>query len=179
MNKLVAVLVIAVILLSFICGILFYQISDLQSQNSDLPDQICQLENQVSELETQLGDLEQQNIELQNQTSALEECLNKASNANLVTITGMKWYYSLMLYYPIDITVQNFGTSDVDGLKLIITTDSGDDQFREIPVGLLKAGETKVINEQFVHTFYQGSDFVFATLMIDELILDIHSVQRN
>ena len=50
MNKLVTVLGIVVILLSIVCGMLCYQIGDVQTQNSTFQNQVSQLENQINEL---------------------------------------------------------------------------------------------------------------------------------
>ena len=61
MNKINAILGIVIILLSGVCGISYYQISDIQSQNSELQSEISQLEERNNELELE-------NHELQNQT---------------------------------------------------------------------------------------------------------------
>ena len=164
MKKLVAVLGIVIVLLSSVCGILCYQlgyqISDMQSQNSALQNQLSQLENQTSELGKQLDDLEDENIQ------------RRASDASQVKITGMSMHYTQMPGSPIDVTVKNFGASDVDGLNLILTTNAGDNHSITVPIGFIYGGEEKTVNKGMYHTFYQESDTIFAALMLGENILD-------
>ena len=74
MNKLVAVLAIIIVVLSAVCGALFYQISGLQSE-SDLQNQIGQLENKMDDLESQINALEVYNSELKENVSDLESNL--------------------------------------------------------------------------------------------------------
>ena len=55
MNKLVAVLIIVIILLGSVCGVLFYQISNMQNQISNLENQTSVLEGQIGEYQNQTG----------------------------------------------------------------------------------------------------------------------------
>ena len=78
MNKLVAVLCVVIVLLSAMCGFLFYQISDVQNQNNILQNQMSQLEkltikheNQIRDIESQLSSIATQNIEIQTSARTL------------------------------------------------------------------------------------------------------------
>ena len=213
MNKLVPVLAVIIILLSGVCGVLFYQISDMQSQNSDLQKQIGQLENQTSKLEDQIDELKNKESDLesqyhnqivqletqigeienryQNQTDQLEKQITELEkqlekeiflrtlpDAKQVNITAFRAYGWNMVSTEVmsfcNVTVQNFGTNDVDGLTIRI---SGVNRFTdwtyggEQEVALLKAGETKNINIESAQSMAFFSD-ITATLMLGDIIID-------
>ena len=170
MNKLVAVLGIVIILLCAGCGILCYQIGDMQSQNSDLQNEIGQLENQVSELELE-------NLELQNQTDELKAYINNVSDASQVRITGITFtptkYVKVIIESNITVTVKNFGTNDVSGLTLWLKDFRSGNYFGEIALETLRAGESQ---NATVGVRRGIGDYVFAyvtTLMLDDVILDL------
>ena len=189
--KLVAGLSFVIILLSAICGVLYYQISEVQSQIGDLENQTSvlerqvseyenqtgQLENQISELETQLDDLEAQNLELLNQTSALEAKLVKVSNASRVRIADTSFNLTAWGTLPpvvagiFSVTVQNFGTNDVDGLNLWVKDSYSGEYFVKRPIGTLKGGEAQNVSSSILLRNTPASGFV-ATLMLDDVILD-------
>jgi type II secretory pathway pseudopilin PulG len=171
MNKLVAVLAIIIILLSGMCGILYYQIGDMQSQNSELQNQIGQLENQVSELELK-------NLELQNQTSELEAQLSNVSSASqLVRIIGIEITGSGMVAWPayvatLNVTIQNFETSDVEGLRLTTSHISGhEDSVFTVSIEFIHAEEVIYVRTNVGWSIAMKPNFV-ATLTLDDIILD-------
>ena len=186
MNKLVAVLAIVIILLSSVCGILCYQIGDLQSQNNELQNQIGQLENQTNELESQLAELELENIELQNQTGELEAKLGALENATvMVKITGfeitgaMKSPDGQGYYSSAEVSLQNFGINDVEGLVLWVNytapieigPDNVDYYMKRVQLGFVQAGETRNVTVGVVWWASYGKQFV-ASLMLDDIVLD-------
>jgi uncharacterized protein YlxW (UPF0749 family) len=164
MRKLASVSFVIIVLLSAVFGVLFYQISDLQNRNSNLQNQITQLENEKNELE--------------NHTRDLEAYVNNVSNANQVKITKMSIAFTQMLLSFVDVTVKNFGTSDVDGLNLTLTNDSGDNMTITLPIGIIHAGEEKHINEGIEHRFFQWSNTFFATIMFDDITLDEYEYDK-
>ena len=179
MKKLVAVLSIVIILLSTVCGVLFYQIGVMQSQNSNLQNQIGQLENQISELETQ-------NLELQNQAGELESQLSALSNATvMVKITGFEITGAMMspdgtaYYSSAKVTLQNFGINDVEGLILWVNytapieirPDNIDYYMKRVQLGLVHAGKTKNATVGVIWEAGYGKKFV-ASLMLDAIVLD-------
>ena len=172
MNRLIAVLGIVIILLGAVCGVVYYQISDMQRQNNDLQNHIGQLENQVSELELQ-------NRELQNQTRELENKLDKVSNASLVRITELTvrhWTSSGFELHNFSLTVQNFGINDAEGLNLSVVDASFNYSIDNVQLELLKAGEAKVVEIREYHSFPGWDPHFVATLVLDDIILDEHSV---
>jgi type II secretory pathway pseudopilin PulG len=193
-NKLVAVLAIVIILLSSVCGILYYQIDDLQSQNSERQNQIGQLENQTDELESQLAELELENLELQNQTGELEAALNALENATvMVKITGFEIAGATLspdgqgYYSSAEVTLQNFGITDVEGLVLWVNytapieigPDNIDYYMKRVQLGLVHAGETRNATVDVVWWAAYGKKFV-ASLMLDDIVLDesVYSTSR-
>jgi uncharacterized protein YoxC len=72
MNRLVAVLSTAVIILSIVYGLLFYQLNVVQSVNSELRSQNVEIRNQLDEVQTQNEELGNQITGLQRQNNELE-----------------------------------------------------------------------------------------------------------
>ena len=83
MKKLVVVLAISTIILGIVSGLLFYQLTSIQSLNSDLGSQNIEIQNQ-------LDDIQINNSELQNQISELEDQISRVTNR--VNITEFKVY---------------------------------------------------------------------------------------
>jgi hypothetical protein len=163
LNKLVAVLAIIIISLSFVCGILYYQIGETQTQNNDLQKQLSQLENQVSELESQL--------------SALSNAMVKITGFE---ITGAMASPDWKAYASsAKVTLQNFGINDVEGLILWVNytapieirPDNIDYYMKRVQLGLVYAGETKNATVGVVWLARYGKQFV-ASLMLDDIVLD-------
>jgi hypothetical protein len=175
MNKLVAGLCIIAILLSAACGIRYYQIGDVQSQNSNLLNQINQLETKNSALESQLDELAQQNLVLENQTSELENRLDEISKTIKVKITGItpkpEIVAPMLLRCDVTVTVRNLGTESVENLNLSVKHISADQPFRTVPTGAINTGETKNITTYVEWGWLEG-DTIVATLTLYDRILD-------
>ena len=67
MNRLSVILTVAVVLLSFVSGFLFYQNNDFQGLNSELRSQNAGIQNQLNDMEIQNSELVNQIGELQNE----------------------------------------------------------------------------------------------------------------
>jgi hypothetical protein len=203
LNKLVAVSGIVIILLGSVCGVLYYQISGMQSQIGDLENQnsalegqvseyqnqTSQLENQIDTLEKQIDDfpfqlnhleykidsLEAQNLELQNQKTVLERELEvKSTNLVRITefnVTRMNFIGGLAALSYVNITVENFGTNDVDGLVIHVDPVDKERVNAGVQVGLLKSGEAQTINTEIIWGFQSEIRTFVATLMLDDVIL--------
>lgn len=173
MKKIVAFFCIIIIFLSIMCGLLFYEIGDVTSQNSNLQNKVAQLERQVSELELD-------NIELQNQIDELDAYIQKISSASLVQITEFNLTGSPVLApaggWTSDaiVTVKNFGTSAIDGLKLVVNS-TGDMTPQERQIDLLDAGEDRTVTIDVFWGMFDYEDVFVATLMLDNVILDVHA----
>ena len=158
MKKLVAILAIIIVLLSVTSGFLFYQISDIQSQISDL-------QNQNSVLEGQIGELEAQYTNLVRITE--------------FTVTGMGFIGGVAVLSYANVTIQNFGINDVNGLTLSIIHPSEENMSRSmVQVGLIKAGEARNIITYVTWGLGASRTFV-ATLMLDDIILHEHTTTRE
>jgi type II secretory pathway pseudopilin PulG len=157
MNKLVAVLAIIIILLSGMCGILYYQIGYMQSQNSELQNQIGQLEAQLS---------------------------NFSSASQLVRIIGIEITGSGMIAWPayvatLNVTIQNFETSDVEGLRLTTSHISGhEDSVFAVSIELIHAEEVIYVRTNVGWSIAMKPNFV-ATLTLDDIILDKRYFSRK
>ena len=159
MNKLVAVLGIVIILLSAVCGILYYQIGDMQSQNSDLQNQIGQLENQVSELESQLDETETQ--------------LGNVTFAKITGLTtfGFDPWGGTAIFTTANVTVENLASGRLFGSELWIKHTSMDDYGNRMELEPLDAGETRTVSIAVIYNSGEEGNFV-ATLKLDGIILD-------
>lgn len=155
----VAVLVVLLAISLTLTAFEYSNVLSLQSENSNFQNQITQLETQINELEA---------------------CLRNVSNARKVYITQFaiaEWNNAsgLLGMVVANVTVQNFGSYDVENLRLSVRHESlWDSPHTGDPVGLLKSGETQKVS---VLAFWQlpsdGEIETFiATLMLDEIILD-------
>ena len=157
MNKLVAVLAIIIILLSGMCGILYYQIGYMQSQNSELQNQIGQLEAQLS---------------------------NVSSASQLVRIIGIEITGSGMVAFPayvatLNVTIQNFETSDVEGLRLTTSHISGhEDSVFAVSIELIHAEEIIYVRTNVGWSIAMKPNFV-ATLTLNDIVLDKRYFSRE
>jgi type II secretory pathway pseudopilin PulG len=157
MNKLVAVLAIIIILLSGMCGILYYQNGDMQSQNSELQNQIGQLEAQLS---------------------------NVSSASQLVRIIGIEITGSGMIAFPayvatLNVTIQNFENSNVEGLRLTTSHISGhEDSVFTVSIEVIHAEEIIYVRTNVGWSIAMKPNFV-ATLTLDDMILDKRYFSRE
>lgn len=185
MKKLFSVFTIIISLLSVTCVVLSYQNSSLNNQMVVLEDQInecqnqtLQCENQISELESQIDELENQNLELQSQFDQLTQ-LTTIKNTSIVvrvtdfTIPGFSPTVGTWVESDANITIQNFGTNDLEGLTL--TIDNPDDYpSGSVPQSLkiesLNAGEERTVTKNVYWELGEGIKFVIR-IKIDDMIL--------
>ena len=154
MDRLVHVLVIAVIVAGVIAGFLFYQLNTLQSLNAELRSRNAELENRNSELENQLA-----------------QVTNKV-NITEFSISGLRPYEEFVIWEStVHVEIRNFGINDVENLTLRIA-GFGDERLAEsLQVDTLHVGEEKEIQ---THAYWgYGSDGTsVATLVLDGVVLD-------
>ena len=182
MEKLFAVLTVVIIALSFSCGLLFYQIGEMQNQNSELQTQTDQLENQITELENQASVLEDQIDELEQQIEDLQEQIfqKKLSDARQVKITKVargedvhqSWFVEIFNVY---VTVENQGTKDVNVDGLVLSIGSGEHNPSSAkPVGFIQTGETKTFGLGAITI--QGPGTGVVTLWFNDVKIDTKQI---
>jgi ABC-type multidrug transport system fused ATPase/permease subunit len=121
MNKKIAasVILIAIIVASVASWFVNNQISELQSQNSKVQDQLSESKNQLNELQLQ-------NREQQDFLNDFTYELAKARHLR-VEITAFQWISSfdpiggLWLGHPVNVTVENSDVVPLMGLRLRVT----------------------------------------------------------
>jgi len=121
MNKKIgaSVILVAIIAASVASWLANNQISELQSQNSKVQDQLSELQNQLNELQLQ-------NREQQDRLNDFTYELAKARHLR-VEITAFQWISSfdpiggLWLGHPVNVTVENNDVVPLMGLKLRVT----------------------------------------------------------
>lgn len=121
MNKKIgaSVILVAIIAASVASWLANNQISELQSQNSKVQDQLSELQNQLNELQLQ-------NREQQDRLNDFTYQLAKARHLR-VEITAFQWISSfdpiggLWLGHPVNVTVENNDVVPLMGLKLRVT----------------------------------------------------------
>jgi TolA-binding protein len=193
MKKLFSVFTITIIFLSVTCVVFLYQNSSLNNQIGVLEDNLSecqsrsvQCENQINELESQIDEREEQNLELQNQNFELQSQfdqliqLTKIRNSSIVvrvTDFTLPDFFSPMVGTWVEsdanITVQNFGTNDLEGLTL--TIDNPDDYpSGSVPQSLkiesLNAGEERTVTTNVYWELGEGIKFVIR-IKLDDMIL--------
>jgi cell division protein FtsL len=197
MKKLFTGLTVIIVVLSFLCGFLFLQRSDLQNQNAVLEDQISeqqnqmeQLENQTSELSNQIDERENQISELEDQIEELEKQLEeptyeqKLSDAKQVKITQCWTEYDVTMssgggnHDVFYIQIQNFAPRSVEKLRLFVRQRhvysffnfDGENEFTEtIYIGTIEAGSTKTLD--IVTKEAASKDMIYFQNEIDDIIL--------
>ena len=106
----------------------------------------------------------------------MEAYIQKISSASLVQITEFTvtdQEYAGFVFYDgnVTVTVQNFGTSDVDGLTLWIEDTTVEGGLNEtIQLGTVKVGEPQTIKVK-LHWDLQRD--LVATLMLDDMYPDV------
>lgn len=170
----------------------------LEEQADEYQNQIGQLENHTNELEIyylnmteqlemQIAVIENQTSDyylnqmgqLENQVNDLKKRLAEELRFRIqVNITALKVYgwdgVSTRVKSYCNVTVQNFGTNDVDDLMIRISgvTLFGDWRYKgEQAVGLVKAGETKLVHIESAQEMMTMSN-ITAKLMLDDIIID-------
>jgi len=187
MNRLVAVLSITIVMLSIVSGFLFYQLNAIQSLNSELRSQNAEIQNQLDELQIQNGELENQITELQNQNSELQNRITEQETqlskyTNLVKITevtiesGFHPYIGLTLVNRANVTIENLGVNDVEGLTLTIE-HSSPSVGETYSLDVLRSGEKREINGD-LFSVVGTTGWVTITLKLGEVIIDEYIIPR-
>jgi FtsZ-binding cell division protein ZapB len=175
-KKLTASAVIIVIVAASIAAWLVHtQISELQIQNGDL-------QEQVNELQDQNRDLQDKNDELQEQLDLLQKRVDFSPEV-LITKFSSKdgWWNPVGVTLALDpnITIENTGISDIDGLTLEIKRRNLDEDPYNITkrLDILHAGESTEIYDsiftgiQFFTAEFRNRSFV-AILKLGDVVLD-------
>ena len=201
MKRLFSVFTIITILLSVTCVVLLYQNSSLNNQIGVLEDnlsecqnQSVQFENQISELESQRDELENQNLELQNQNFELQSqnielqslCdqltqLSIIKNSSIVvrvtnfTTSGMNPMVGVLVESDANITIQNLGTNDLEGLTLTMAFSGNDpaaSSFNQqsFKIESLNAGEERTVSTNVYWGLGAGVRVVIS-IKLDDIIL--------
>jgi uncharacterized protein YlxW (UPF0749 family) len=118
MNKKIAAsaVIIVIVVASIADWFANNKISELQSQNNDL-------QKQVNELQDQNRELEDENDELQKQLDLLQKRVDFSPEVQITDFSsGAGWLnvVGMTIAIGLDVTIQNTGISDVDGLTLEI-----------------------------------------------------------
>jgi len=188
MNKLVVVLVIIIVILGIVSGFLFFQLnavqglnSELRGQNAEIQTQLDELQIHNDELENQITELQNQNSELQNQISEQETQLGKYTN--LVKITeftikpGFNPFIGVMCQNSANVTIENLGVNDVEGLTLTIEHSSWEEVAETYNLDVLHSGEKREVRGNvFSACGYTGR--VTVTLKLGNVTIDEYIVPR-
>jgi cell division protein FtsL len=189
MNKKIATsaILIAIIAASIATCFVHTQISELQSQNSDLQNQVNELQEQNSDLQKQVGELQLQNREKQDRLTDFTYELAKERHLN-VKITAFQWIGGfnpiggLWLGHPVNVNIQNDDVVPLSGIKLwvaLVNENTG----AEIGTGgktidRLNAGESREIYVDAMsgpRTSLSTSlnyDVCVVTLAVGDIVLD-------
>jgi TolA-binding protein len=181
MEKLFDGLIIIIIVLSVSCGFLLYVVVDQQNQYNTSEAQISQYQNQIGQIQTQIFELEGQIAERENQIDELENQIEnlqdqiyqkKLSDAREVEITKIesefyKYGGMCVSVYHVYVTLQNFGTKNVDGLTVSV--------YDTAHVGLIEPGSTKTVETLGIseRTSTNVARLKFADTIIDEVTFDV------
>ena len=193
MKKLFSVFIIIVILVSVTCVVLSYQnsglnnqigvlednLSECQNQSIEYENEISVLENQIFELERQIDELENQNFGLQSLCDQLTR-LSTINNSSIkikvtdFTIPGFLPTVGTWVESDANITVQNLGTNDLEGLTLTIAHPddypSGGIPTSPVELGSLDAGEERTVSTHVFWELSTGIKFVIR-IKLDDIIL--------
>ena len=147
MKKVIGVLAIAIVVTGVVSGFLVYQLSVMQSQNSELKNQISELENQINKV------------------------------TNLVTISefsisGFKPVEGFVIFESnVYVKICNLGINDIEGVALVIV-GFGDESLAEtLQIETLYIGEELEINNHAYWTHGSAGTSI-ASLKLDDIILN-------
>ena len=173
--KVIAIMVVTVIALSVAVWLVHIHISELQIQNSDL-------QNQINELQDQNRELQDENDELQEQLDLLQKRVDFSPDVIITKFSSKDGWWNpvgVTLALDLNITIENTGISDIDGLTLEIKRRSLDEDPYNITkrLDILYAGESAEIYDsiftgiQFFAAEFRNRSFV-ATLKLGDVVLD-------
>jgi TolA-binding protein len=179
-RKALAIVLIAIVALSVTTWIIYYQISELQSQNSDLQNQVNELQEQNRELQDQISELQDQLIELEN--------INAAHD---VKITHFQWigdYHHLGqvgLYQIFEVTIKNIGSNNASGLTLSVElltvgTKTKIDEYHK-QIDFICAGEIEEVRGDvgvgavgsYFHTAVGVATLTLGDVLLDKLTINL------
>lgn len=176
----------AIVVLTLVSGLGFYQISELQNQISELQTQNSELQDQVGDLQDQNNELQDQNKEFQDQKSELQNQLTELekliASAPYMKIKKFDWtggWFSLgqvTFYHNFEVTVENMGDNDVSLLTLSL-------QLKKVGTSSVITGYTKQINIRAKQTLKISDlvrqqlpvvafDVCVITLSLDDVLVD-------
>jgi uncharacterized protein YlxW (UPF0749 family) len=200
MNRLIIVLSAAIIILSLVSGFLFYQLNAVQSVNSELRNQNAEAQDQLGELQTQNDELENQILEMQNQNSELQNQIDALQNQNdefqnqikeqeiqlsnytdLVEIAEVEVYgfaplVGVTIRSAADVTIENIGVNDVEGLILSVVHSSTADHPHTENLDVLHLGEKRKINS-YVFWAFGTIGNITVTLNLGNVTLDEYTLE--
>jgi hypothetical protein len=175
-RKTLAIILIAVMVLSLATWVIYNQISNLQSQIIELQVQNDELQAQNNELQEQNDKLQGQNTVLQYQVSELQE--QQIQNPIRITavnyIGGFFPYIGLVISSDVNVTVLNNHTYPVSGLTLTTRflestgEESGGPLTYEIDE--LQAGESREIKAIVLWTLDSDHSILNITLKLGDVV---------
>jgi regulator of replication initiation timing len=179
-RKALAVVLIAIVALSVTTWIIYYQISELHRQNSDLQNQVNELQEQNRELQDKISELQDQLVELENMNAAHD-----------VKITHFQWiggYHHMgqvSLYQNFEVTIKNTGSNNASGLTLSVElltvgTKTKIDEYHK-QIDFIRAGEIVEIRWSFgvggigryVHTALGVATLTLGDVLLDRLTINL------
>lgn len=179
MQKLVGGLGVVVVVLSVTCGLLLYQVCDMLRESGELQEvnefvrgQVSGCRNQVDPLKSQVNMLESQLKVQQNVQEVPSGCV--CAGSPLVEVTG----FVLSGSNAVTVTVQNLGTCDTEGLVLSVRYQSAFCYPSVVQVGLLRAGEVRVVNSGIGYGPHNGNMSIVAALTQSDMTLDTYVYSR-
>jgi FtsZ-binding cell division protein ZapB len=186
MNKKITLSIVLIVIISLTLAtwLVNYQISDVQSQISEVKIENSELQNQTSDLQHQLSDLQLENREQQDRLTDFTYQLAVRSHLS-VKITAFKWIggfnpiVGLTLVHSVNVTVQNNDVVPLSGLILAVRlankatgAEIGDGDITLID--RLNAGESREIIGRAYTTISTALNdvVVVTTLKVGNIVLD-------
>ena len=172
MKRLFSVLIIIILFLCGTCGFLLYQNVNLHNQIDVLGDNLSECQSQIDVLEDNLS-------EYQSQFDQLTQ-LTKIKNSSMVvrvtnfTTFGLSPLVGVMVESDANITIQNLGTNDLEGLTL--TVDHAVLDYvptQSYKIESLNVGEERTVSAN-VHLALGSGVKVVISIMLDDIILHEH-----
>lgn len=170
-------------LVVFLIAVLSLSVAGWLVTNNDLQQQINELQEQNAELQGQNRDLQGKNDELQEQLNLLQKRLDfnpRVLITNFSSQYGWQNVVGMTIAMTFNVSVQNFGISDIEGLTVEIKRLNIDEDPHNITrkLDVLHAGETIEFREIFVigwDLYFGGFHYrsLEASVKLGEVILDV------
>ncbi|MGD2066986.1 MAG: hypothetical protein PVI43_07470 [Candidatus Bathyarchaeota archaeon] len=164
-------------------GNLHNQVGVLEDNLSECQNQTVQCENQINDLQSQNDQLEEQNLELQSQNIELQNQCDQLTQLSIIknlsivvrvtNFTYSRLSYTVGVSFESDanITIQNVGTNDLEGLTL--TLDHA--VYDHVPTQSFKIESLNAGEERIVSTIVEGAlgagVKVVIRIKLDDIIL--------